>query len=372
GCTLFYLDSFGADLEHVKLMRFLRARMGRKILTFTEHQCDAILPYSGGYSETTARAAGPEYQVWSGVENWRIYQWLAPGAQLVSRLYQVEGQMPKDFEPVDEFFYRHGITPLVPVSDFARLAQIGAIQAKHLPPPAGRATEKDEKVDSRSRLPDGTDRRGTQAEKGERSEKGEKGAKGAKGESDLAKLAATWKTRADWTARGATIRQGILQAAGLVPLPVKSPLRPRVHSLRQHPGYSVANVAFESVPGFFVTGNLYRPLEQEKGDSPHLCDDHASMVPASGPCRQMGTVPFFCPDDGSAPWITITVADSGPGIPQNLGDQIFAPYVSTKDTGLGLGLAICRQIVQLHGGQITAHNAPEGGALFTVRLPRLP
>ena len=56
--------------------------------------------------------------------------------------------------------------------------------------------------------------------------------------------------------------------------------------------------------------------------------------------------------------------------PQNLGDQIFDPYVSTKDTGLGLGLAICRQIVQLHGGQITASNATEGGAVFTVRLPR--
>jgi dienelactone hydrolase len=51
----------------------------------------------------------------------------------------------------------------------------------------------------------------------------------------------------------------------------------------------VANVAFESVPGFFVTGNLYRPLEQEKGDSPHLC------AAPSGPFRQMGTVPFFRP-----------------------------------------------------------------------------
>ena len=278
GCTLFYLDSFGAELEHVKLMRFLRERMGRKILTFTEHQCDAILPYSGGYSETTARSAGPngpEYQVWSGVENWRIYQWLAPGAQLVSRLYQVEGQMPKDFEPVDEFFYRHGITPLVPVSDFARLPQLGPIQAKHLAAPAGRgaAAEKGKNGE-----------KGDKGEKGEKrddpsrgwisaGEKGDKGAKGEKGESDLTALAATWKTRADWTARAATIRQGILQAGGLAPLPAKSPLRPTVHSLRQHPGYSVANVAFESVPGFFVTGDLYRPLEV-KGPCPAVLCPH--------------------------------------------------------------------------------------------------
>jgi signal transduction histidine kinase len=73
--------------------------------------------------------------------------------------------------------------------------------------------------------------------------------------------------------------------------------------------------------------------------------------------------------EGSTSWITITVADNGPGIPHNLGDQIFAPYVSTKDTGVGLGLAICRQIVQSHGGQITVANALEGGAAFTVRLP---
>ncbi len=135
GCTLFYLDSFGEDLEHVKLMRFLRERMGRKILTFSEHQCDAILPYSGGYSETTFHSdgpGGPEYRLWSGVENWRIYQWLAPGSQLVSRLYQAEGRIPKDFESVDEFFYRQRITPLVPVSDFGRVPGLQGIQPKYV------------------------------------------------------------------------------------------------------------------------------------------------------------------------------------------------------------------------------------------------
>jgi len=135
GCTLFYLDSFGDDLENVKLMRYLRERMGRKILCFAEHQCDAILPYSGGYSETTFQAAGSggfEYRVWSGVENWRIYQWLVPGAQLTARLYRTEAPLPKEFEPVDEFFYRQRITPLMPVSDFSRVPSLRAIQAAHL------------------------------------------------------------------------------------------------------------------------------------------------------------------------------------------------------------------------------------------------
>ncbi|MGA2067735.1 MAG: ATP-binding protein [Thermoguttaceae bacterium] len=90
----------------------------------------------------------------------------------------------------------------------------------------------------------------------------------------------------------------------------------------------------------------------------------------SGPlaARNGGPSAPECVEDSTS-WTTVTVADNGPGIPRDLGDQVFAPYVSTKDTGLGLGLAICRQIVQLHGGQITASNAPEGGAVFTVRLP---
>ncbi|MGO8745227.1 MAG: sensor histidine kinase [Thermoguttaceae bacterium] len=68
-------------------------------------------------------------------------------------------------------------------------------------------------------------------------------------------------------------------------------------------------------------------------------------------------------------WITLTVADDGLGVPAELGNRIFEPYVSTKDTGLGLGLAICRRIVEEHGGRITAENVQSGGALFTVRLP---
>jgi signal transduction histidine kinase len=67
--------------------------------------------------------------------------------------------------------------------------------------------------------------------------------------------------------------------------------------------------------------------------------------------------------------LTITIADDGAGIAAELGDRIFDAYVSTKETGLGLGLAICRRIVQSHGGQITADIRAEGGAIFTICLP---
>lgn len=67
--------------------------------------------------------------------------------------------------------------------------------------------------------------------------------------------------------------------------------------------------------------------------------------------------------------VTLEVLDNGRGLPADQSQRIFEPFFSTKDTGLGLGLAICRRIVELHGGEITAADRPEGGALFRVRLP---
>ncbi|MBI3464209.1 MAG: histidine kinase [Planctomycetes bacterium] len=68
-------------------------------------------------------------------------------------------------------------------------------------------------------------------------------------------------------------------------------------------------------------------------------------------------------------WLSIRVADTGCGLPVDLGERIFEPFITSKDTGVGLGLPICRRIVETHGGQITATNRPEGGAVFTVQLP---
>ena len=75
----------------------------------------------------------------------------------------------------------------------------------------------------------------------------------------LAEFARGYSTAAQWEARARRVREGILKGAGLLPPPRKCPLNPIAHSRRDHDGYSVENVAFESLPGFFVTGNLYRP-----------------------------------------------------------------------------------------------------------------
>lgn len=71
-------------------------------------------------------------------------------------------------------------------------------------------------------------------------------------------------------------------------------------------------------------------------------------------------------------WATIRVRDNGPGVPHELGERVFDPFVSTKETGLGLGLAICRRIAEAHHGHIRASNTSEGGALFSIRLPLEP
>jgi signal transduction histidine kinase/CHASE3 domain sensor protein len=73
--------------------------------------------------------------------------------------------------------------------------------------------------------------------------------------------------------------------------------------------------------------------------------------------------------DGRPSMVLVNVEDSGPGLPPGLESQIFDPFVSTKDAGLGLGLSISRRIVETHGGSIEARNGPAGGSSFTVRIP---
>ena len=66
--------------------------------------------------------------------------------------------------------------------------------------------------------------------------------------------------RASWERYGELVRLRIQQGAELAPWPKRTPLNPVIRSLRRYDGYTVENIAFESVPGYFVTGNLYRPL----------------------------------------------------------------------------------------------------------------
>jgi dienelactone hydrolase len=68
-----------------------------------------------------------------------------------------------------------------------------------------------------------------------------------------------YKSLEEWKRRASYLREHILASAGLLPLPVRTPLRAQIFGERRHSDYSVFNVYFESLPGFYVTGNLYRP-----------------------------------------------------------------------------------------------------------------
>jgi two-component system sensor kinase FixL len=66
--------------------------------------------------------------------------------------------------------------------------------------------------------------------------------------------------------------------------------------------------------------------------------------------------------------VHLSVADQGDGIPQGRLEQIFDAFFTTKENGLGLGLAICRSIATAHRGRLWAENNPGGGAIFHLVL----
>ncbi|MFL5422782.1 MAG: sensor histidine kinase [Myxococcales bacterium] len=71
-------------------------------------------------------------------------------------------------------------------------------------------------------------------------------------------------------------------------------------------------------------------------------------------------------------FVEVAVLDSGKGIARNELERIFEPFFTRKPNGMGMGLAICRTIVEAHGGRISADNRSERGAVFELSLPALP
>jgi signal transduction histidine kinase len=68
--------------------------------------------------------------------------------------------------------------------------------------------------------------------------------------------------------------------------------------------------------------------------------------------------------------VELEVADSGPGLSEEVGCRAFEPFFSTKPGGTGLGLSIVYRTAEVHGGSVAAKNRPQGGASFSITLPR--
>lgn len=96
----------------------------------------------------------------------------------------------------------------------------------------------------------------------------------AQGAAVLDAALAQFSDRSSWDAYAAHLRTRIQEAAGLAPWPKRTPLNAIIRDRRRHDGYTVENVAFESAPGLFVTGNLYRPIDTTGGKHPVILSTH--------------------------------------------------------------------------------------------------
>ena len=66
--------------------------------------------------------------------------------------------------------------------------------------------------------------------------------------------------------------------------------------------------------------------------------------------------------------VKVSIRDSGSGIKEEVKDKLFKPFVTSRESGFGIGLAVCRSIIENHNGEIWAENLPEGGAEFSFTL----
>nr|NIP96456.1 acetylxylan esterase [Akkermansiaceae bacterium] len=115
------------------------------------------------------------------------------------------------------------------------------------------------------------------------------------GKPELDRIASRFSDLDSWKKRRAAVRQGILEGAGLDPLPGKTPLNPIRHSMRTHQGYSVENVALETAPGLFLCGNLYLPTDPSGKLAAILCPHgHARDANYTGEGRYRPHMQYRC------------------------------------------------------------------------------
>ncbi len=89
---------------------------------------------------------------------------------------------------------------------------------------------------------------------------------------------------------------------------------------------------------------------------------------AAEACEEQGQLEIISGPENGGGGVRIEIRDHGPGVPPELADRIFDPYCTGKPGGTGLGLALVKQTIEMHGGSIALLETPGGGATFVVRM----
>jgi two-component system sensor histidine kinase DctS len=87
------------------------------------------------------------------------------------------------------------------------------------------------------------------------------------------------------------------------------------------------------------------------------------------PARRILRIHAALDRSAATPMIAISVIDQGHGIPNEVAERLFSPFFSTKSEGMGMGLNICRTVVEFHGGTLSHSHNPQGGTVFRFTLP---
>jgi GAF domain-containing protein/two-component sensor histidine kinase len=113
-----------------------------------------------------------------------------------------------------------------------------------------------------------------------------------------------------------------------------------------------------------VAGGENSPMLEALHHAPVASGEAAGTQEVTGPSAEGTTAP-----PGAAGWATLSVGDTGGGIPNEIVDEVFNPFFTTKEIGTGLGLTLVRRVARAHGGRVNVDNRPGEGVTFCLWLP---
>ena len=185
----------------------------------------------------------------------------------------------------------------------------------------------------------------------------------------LARFRSTYSTLEQWIDRARRIRKQILRGSKLDPLPERGALNARIHNKREYDGYSVEAAAFEAAPGFYVYGNLYRPIGR-KGPRPGiLCPHGHARGPEGGRLRE--DQQHRCATLARMGAVVFSYDMVGFGDSEHLGWKHTHPQVMTLQTWSSIRAIDFLQSIDQVNNDLIAVTGCSGGGTQTFLLTAL-